>query len=150
MAKMKIRNITYEFCSRTFQRYRRYLAVRARPGERPLTTPSRPRRRYSLGVHGSGRSAATILARSSGGPPGGSRPDEVGYRCSIRQLGRQRSGCHWREPADSHITRMPHHLDLTDDQAATLLRELDAIIREDRYFLSPRIQACCAANRMRR
>ena len=39
---------------------------------------------------------------------------------------------------------MPHHLDLTDDQAATLLRELDAIIREDRYFLSPRIQALTA------
>ena len=39
---------------------------------------------------------------------------------------------------------MPHHLDLTDDQAATLLRELDAIIREDRYFLSPRIRALTA------
>jgi len=39
---------------------------------------------------------------------------------------------------------MPHHLDLTDDQAATLLHELDAIIREDRYFLSPRIRALTA------
>jgi len=38
---------------------------------------------------------------------------------------------------------MPH-LDLTDDQAADLLRELDATIREDRYFLSPRIQALTA------
>src|SRR5215831_753239 len=28
--------------------------------------------------------------------------------------------------AYSHITRMPHHLHLTDDQAAELLRDLDA------------------------
>ena len=39
---------------------------------------------------------------------------------------------------------MPRHLDLTDDQVAALLRELDEIIREDRYFLSPRIQALTA------
>jgi hypothetical protein len=32
------------------------------------------------------------------------------------------------------------HLDLTDDQAAVLLRELDGIIDADKYFLSPRIQ----------
>jgi hypothetical protein len=32
------------------------------------------------------------------------------------------------------------HLDLTDEQAAVLLRELDGIIDGDKYFLSPRIQ----------
>jgi hypothetical protein len=31
-------------------------------------------------------------------------------------------------------------LDLTDEQAAALLRELDHIIDDDRYFLSPRIK----------
>ena len=31
------------------------------------------------------------------------------------------------------------NLDLTDDEAATLLRELDGLIDGDRYFLSPRI-----------
>ena len=31
-------------------------------------------------------------------------------------------------------------LDLTDEETATLLRELDTIIDADRYFLSPRIQ----------
>lgn len=31
-------------------------------------------------------------------------------------------------------------LDLTDEEAATLERELDDIIEHDRYFLSPRIQ----------
>jgi hypothetical protein len=31
-------------------------------------------------------------------------------------------------------------LDLTEDQAAALERELTAIIENDRYFLSPRIQ----------
>jgi hypothetical protein len=31
-------------------------------------------------------------------------------------------------------------LDLTDEEAATLLRELDGIIDGDRYFLSPRIR----------
>jgi hypothetical protein len=36
------------------------------------------------------------------------------------------------------------HLDLTDEQADALLREIDAIIREDRYFLSPRIRALTA------
>ena len=30
--------------------------------------------------------------------------------------------------------------DLTDDEDATLLRELDGIIDGDRYFLSPRIK----------
>jgi hypothetical protein len=30
-------------------------------------------------------------------------------------------------------------LDLTDEKAAALLRELDGIIANDRYFLSPRI-----------
>jgi hypothetical protein len=29
--------------------------------------------------------------------------------------------------------------DLTDEEAAALLRELDGIIENDRYFLSPRI-----------
>jgi len=32
------------------------------------------------------------------------------------------------------------NLDLTDDEAATLLRELDGIIDGDRYFLSERIK----------
>ena len=32
------------------------------------------------------------------------------------------------------------NLDLTDEEAAALLRELDHIIDSDRYFLSPRIQ----------
>jgi hypothetical protein len=32
------------------------------------------------------------------------------------------------------------NLDLSDDEAAALLRELDAIIDNDRYPLSPRIQ----------
>jgi hypothetical protein len=32
------------------------------------------------------------------------------------------------------------HLDLTDDETAALLRELDDIIDGDRYFLSPRIK----------
>ena len=58
--------------------------------------------------------------------------------------GRQRSGCHWRGPAYSYITRMPHHLELTDEQAGALLRELDAIIADDKYFLSPRIRALTA------
>ena len=30
-------------------------------------------------------------------------------------------------------------LDLTDEQAATLVKELNAIIENDRFFLSPRI-----------
>ena len=32
------------------------------------------------------------------------------------------------------------NLDLTDEEAATLLNELDGIIDGDRYFLSPRIK----------
>jgi hypothetical protein len=32
------------------------------------------------------------------------------------------------------------HLDLTDDETAALLRELDGLIDSDRYFLSPRIK----------
>jgi hypothetical protein len=32
------------------------------------------------------------------------------------------------------------HLDLTDEEAAALLRELDGLINGDRYFLSPRIK----------
>src|SRR5215472_17805791 len=32
------------------------------------------------------------------------------------------------------------NLDLSDDEAALLTKELDAIVRNDRYFLSPRIQ----------
>jgi hypothetical protein len=36
------------------------------------------------------------------------------------------------------------NLDLTDEQTATLLRELDAIIENDRYFLSPRIRTLTA------
>jgi hypothetical protein len=32
------------------------------------------------------------------------------------------------------------HLDLSDEETAALLRELDEIIESDRYFLSPRIQ----------
>jgi hypothetical protein len=31
-------------------------------------------------------------------------------------------------------------LDLTDDEAAALLQELDRLIDSDRYFLSPRIK----------
>jgi hypothetical protein len=31
-------------------------------------------------------------------------------------------------------------LDLTDEQAGTLLKALDGVIETDRYFLSPRIQ----------
>src|SRR6516225_4698538 len=31
------------------------------------------------------------------------------------------------------------HLDLTDEETAALLRELDGLIDGDRYFLSPRI-----------
>jgi hypothetical protein len=32
-------------------------------------------------------------------------------------------------------------LELTDEEAAALVRELDEIVRNDRYPLSPRIQA---------
>jgi hypothetical protein len=32
------------------------------------------------------------------------------------------------------------HLDLTDKEAAALLKELDGLIDGDRYFLSPRIK----------
>jgi hypothetical protein len=32
------------------------------------------------------------------------------------------------------------HLDLTDEEAAALLKELDGLINSDRYFLSPRIK----------
>ena len=32
------------------------------------------------------------------------------------------------------------NLDLTDDEVAALLRELDGLIDGDRYFLSPRIK----------
>ena len=32
------------------------------------------------------------------------------------------------------------NLDLTDEETAALLRELDALIDSDRYFLSPRIK----------
>ena len=32
------------------------------------------------------------------------------------------------------------NLNLTDDEIALLTKELDAIVRNDRYFLSPRIQ----------
>ena len=32
------------------------------------------------------------------------------------------------------------HLDLTDEETAALLRELDGLIDGDRYFLSPRIK----------
>jgi hypothetical protein len=35
-------------------------------------------------------------------------------------------------------------LDLSDEQAATLLNALDGIIEADRYFLSPRIQTLTA------
>jgi hypothetical protein len=38
----------------------------------------------------------------------------------------------------SHIGRM--NLELSDEQAAALEKELTAIIEGDRYFLSPRIQ----------
>jgi hypothetical protein len=43
------------------------------------------------------------------------------------------SPCH-----DDHIPIM--NLELSDEQAAALERELTAIIDGDRYFLSPRIQ----------
>ena len=32
------------------------------------------------------------------------------------------------------------HLDLSDEEAAALLKELDGLIEGDRYFLSPRIK----------
>jgi len=32
------------------------------------------------------------------------------------------------------------HLDLTEEEAAALLKELDGLIDGDRYFLSPRIK----------
>ena len=32
------------------------------------------------------------------------------------------------------------HIELTDEETALLLRELDALIDGDRYFLSPRIK----------
>jgi hypothetical protein len=32
------------------------------------------------------------------------------------------------------------NIDLTDEETAALLRELDGIIANDRYFLSPRVQ----------
>ena len=32
------------------------------------------------------------------------------------------------------------NLDLTDEETAALLRELDALIDSDRYFMSPRIK----------
>jgi len=32
------------------------------------------------------------------------------------------------------------HLDLTDEETAALLRELDSLIDGDRYFMSPRIK----------
>ena len=32
------------------------------------------------------------------------------------------------------------HLDLTDEETAALLKELDGLIDSDRYFLSPRIK----------
>ena len=32
------------------------------------------------------------------------------------------------------------HLDLTDEETAALLKELDGLIDGDRYFLSPRIK----------
>jgi hypothetical protein len=35
-------------------------------------------------------------------------------------------------------------LDLTDEETVVLLREIDAIIANDRYFLSPRIQTLTA------
>jgi hypothetical protein len=38
-------------------------------------------------------------------------------------------------------------LDLTDEETAALLKELDGIIASDRYFLSPRIQTLKAIRR---
>jgi hypothetical protein len=38
------------------------------------------------------------------------------------------------------------HLDLTDDEAAALLRELDGLIDGDRYFMSRRIKTLKALN----
>jgi hypothetical protein len=35
-------------------------------------------------------------------------------------------------------------IDLTDEESAALVRELDRIIKDDRYFLSPRIQTLSA------
>jgi hypothetical protein len=49
-----------------------------------------------------------------------------------------------QERFDHQMQRMTTKLELSEDEAATLLRELDAIIREDRYFLSPRIRALTA------
>jgi hypothetical protein len=39
------------------------------------------------------------------------------------------------------------NLELTEEEAAALLRELDAIIAADRYFLSPRITTLKAIRR---
>jgi hypothetical protein len=38
-------------------------------------------------------------------------------------------------------------VDLTDEQAAALLKALNGIIENDRYFLSPRIQTLTAIRR---
>src|SRR5215469_8405180 len=41
---------------------------------------------------------------------------------------------------DRFYIGMMKNLDLTHDEAVLLLRELDSIIENDRFFLSPRIQ----------
>jgi hypothetical protein len=53
---------------------------------------------------------------------------------SARQPAARRARRHW-------LTAPPvgMNLELTEEEAAALLRELDAIIAADRYFLSPRI-----------
>jgi hypothetical protein len=48
------------------------------------------------------------------------------------------TACGWH-PLVKRPTSNGMNIDLTDEQAAALLRELDAIIASDRYFLSPRI-----------
>jgi len=45
---------------------------------------------------------------------------------------------------------MPQHLDLSDDEAAALTRELHDIVENDRYPFSPRIQTARAVlNKLR-
>jgi hypothetical protein len=39
------------------------------------------------------------------------------------------------------------NLDLTDEETAALLRELDGLIDGDRYFMSPRIKSRCCVTR---
>jgi hypothetical protein len=61
----------------------------------------------------------------------------IGHMARLREAARARSPLAIRE-SPSHIRGM--NLQLTDGKAASLEKELTAIIDRDRYFLSPRIQ----------